>query len=55
VRRQLFYSLAVIVAVTGPLLLGAMLIEVIYPKSRRWIRSLSRLERGRRAQRQEQA
>jgi len=33
----------------------AMLIEVIYPKSRRWIRRLSRLERGRRAQRQEQA
>lgn len=50
---QMFWSLAIIVGVTLPLLIGGMIVEVLAPKSRQWIKRLRGIENGRKAMRGE--
>ena len=49
--QQLFYAIALPTLILALLLIGAILVEVILPPSRAWLRRLHRLERGRDAQR----
>ena len=47
----LFWTCALLVLFVGPLLILAFFVEVLAPNSRRWIRRLRDMERGRQAQR----
>ena len=50
VPQEFFWMLVILLGFIGPLVIGAIFVEEIAPRSRKWIKRVDRIRRGRLAQ-----
>jgi hypothetical protein len=48
--EEFFWMLVILLGFIGPLVIGAIFVEEIAPRSRKWIKRVERIHRGRLAQ-----